>query len=274
LKKKKDWKHDVNMESEAVSVGRIVLTQNSPLEESLQRMSDAIFELTMRMSRMDDFVQNESLTIESEMTCKARSALRNMYPGYTIFEPLPMFPELQHFYVPENGQVITEFDGLFIVTDDPTYALPVQAVENPLTTEKDTYKTFFVVVEAKHALTSKSFRFKIEQIVKIQQAFKLARDIRDGLVSPDAVTPSFLWRMSTFRYADFEEEVHLFIGGPLIKSGTLEYITGIARQLWKEPQDLKMSEKRTVQQRYPIRTSIIYPQGYRYESRDVGDDFK
>lgn len=260
------------MSDASISIGRVVLTPNSPLEESLQRMSDAIFELTMRMSRMDDFVQNESLTIESEMAHKAKFALTELYPGYRVYEPLKMFPEMQHFYVPENGQVITEFDGLFIVTNDPTYTLPEQTQD--LVTSTHPSKTFFVIVESKHALTSKSFRFKIEQIVKIQQAFKLARDIKAGLVDGTTVTPSFLWRMSTFRYADFETEVHLFIGGPLIKSGTLDFITKTARQLWKSPQDIQMSEKRTVQQRFPIRTSIIYPQGQRYIALDVADDFE
>lgn len=247
------------------------MSSNMNFEESLKRMSDAIYELVLRVGRFEDFISNETFTIEQEISSKVKTTLQEQYPDYRILEPLKMFPEMEHFYVPNGCSTITQFDGLFIVTNDPTYDLP----EHDYDAEKpEGVKTYFVIVEGKHCLTSKQCRFKLEQVVKIQAAFELAREIKAGNADEKSVTPSFLARMNQFRFHEFEKEVHLFIGGPLLKSDTLVWLKGIGHQLLHDPKPFMISQSRTIPQMYPIRTSIVYPQGHRYTAADVENDYE
>lgn len=248
-----------------------VSSSNINFEESLKRMSDAIYELVLRVGRFEDYISNETITIEKEISSRVKSSLNEHYPGYRILEPLKMFPEMEHFYVPSGCSTITQFDGLFIVTNDPTYHLPDHdyEIEKP-----EGSKTYFVVVEGKHCLTSKQCRFKIEQICKIQESFRIARDIRKGLVDEKTVTPSFLARMKQFRFHELEEEIHLFIGSPVLKNDTWLFIKQIGREIWKNPKPFMISQTRTIPLEFPIRTSIVYPQGHRYVIADVEDDYK
>ena len=248
-----------------------VLSSSLTLEESLQRMSDAIYELVQRVSRFEDFISNETVGIEQEIAAKVKLTLQELYPGFRILEPLKMFPEMEYFYVPNGAATITQFDGLYIVTSDPTFDLPEHRLD--LTKTSDS-KTVLIIVEAKHALTGKQCRWKIEQVVKIQDAFQLARDIDNGVTDPSTVTPSFLARMNTFRYSDFSPEILLFVGGPQIKLGTVDFLRSVGKSLWLDPKPFMISQTRTVNQVFPIRTSIVYPHGHRYVAADVSDDFE
>lgn len=235
-------------------------------------MEDKIDEILEKVTKIKDFIDNEAQAIENEVNANVKDTLAMMYPEYTIINVLEELADIKIFFEPNSNDKITEFDGLFVATDDPSYK--IDAKESSIVPKAHNRQTFFVIVESKHTTTINKVNSKIEQITKIQRAFEMAREIADGTSSASSVTKSFMWRLRTYQIHNFEPEVHLLLGGPYITDSAKKYVEQIGETLWKTPKPIQVSKNKYIDVRSPIRISMVIPTGQRYSVRDVASAFE
>jgi hypothetical protein len=245
------------------------------INKSLETINKSLEIQQYTLLAHQDFINNESKAIEREINEKLDRFLSLKYPGYRIINILNDFPDMEFFYFPRTNKKLTQFDGLFIATNDDNYNPSYNTPENYIYNKPNGKKYILIVVEAKHALTSANFNKKLNLLTKVQECFDISRQIHQGLFqNVNELHKQFLFRNRVFQFYNLDPEIHWIIGGPYIEPFAADFIRRYGVQLWKRPQPIKLSDELTIEQKFPIKTSLILPQGNRYSIGDVEDNYK
>jgi hypothetical protein len=231
-----------------------------------------------RLDGLQAYQDKDAKSIEREVNQQVVKMLQRMYEGYHVIDVLSLDKSLEHFYLPSVPEELTQFDGFYVVTNDDSYNLVTEpyTMTGRYRQKPAGSKIIWVIVEAKHDITTKRVNRKLNQIVKIQKALETARKLRDGVVDEDTrdIPLAFVNRSIYLEYYNMEPEIHLVLGGPYLEKSAEDHIKHIGKQLWNDPKPIKVSNTNIIPQIYPIRTSLFVPQGNRYSFGDVSDDFK
>ena len=149
-----------------------------------------------------NYINNESDLIEKEINGHIRNYLAKdpKFLNYTIFDISNILKFLKE---PEiigdskdnfiNKKTITDFDGIFILTNDDKYVPPditdktlVRKTTTQLISGEKIKK--FVIVEAKHCLDNKQLQKKISQIERFQQYLEEARIYQEDYIKLNSTT--------------------------------------------------------------------------------------
>lgn len=206
-------------------------------EEFIKRLMAEEKERKAQEEDRQDYIKDEATGFEKEITLAVRSYLSNNVMGMRMYSSKGLPPFLFH---PTTSEILTDLDGVVIMTNDPvdeTFYDEIVSTQNmPLSnalarekyqyakslktssSSKNDVTTQFIVVEAKHYMTKDRVDKKLKQLEAIEEYLKYARTL------PNTVTPKFRKNVVHFRYDKFDENVQLFIGGPLWDKEALDAI--------------------------------------------------
>ena len=245
------------------------------VEERLSIVQTTVKNQGKTIDNHEAYQKKDAASVERDVNNFLVKMLQLKYPGYHVLNVLESYPSYKHFYEPNATDSLTEFDGLYVVTNDDSYNLLAERPSNSsFRTKSKSSKIIFVIVEAKHDVTTKRINRKIRQIVKIQEAFETARNIRSGNANTKGMKKDFLQRNYQAEYYNMEEEILFVIGGPYLEPNAEEHIKRIGRKLWKEPETIRLADRSVIEQKYPIRTCLMIPNGNRYSLGDVEEDYR
>ena len=254
------------------------LAPTKTIEERVGQLQNTVKNQEKRIVNLQAYKDKDAKSIEREVNQQVVKMLQLMYQGYHIIDVLALDRSLEHFYPPRVPQALTEFDGFYVVTNDDSYNLveTPYAKSGPYRQKTDGAKIIWVIVEAKHDITTTRVNKKLTQIVKIQEILETARKLRVGIDDEDTkdIPDAFVSRSHYLEYYNMEPEINLIFGGPYLEVSAENHIKRLGTQLWKDPKPIKLSNTKIIPQVYPIRTSLFVPQGNRYSYGDVSDDFK
>jgi hypothetical protein len=204
---------------------RIFITENMREQtSSIRSMNKTI----------NGYIKNEANIIEDEVNESLIPYFKKdeQFANYNIFEltkewgylNIPTIdPEYPTNYF-ANNKLITEFDGLYVISNDRTFFLS-DKYKRIKTMQKETNPVFkkFVVVEAKHSITTKDITRKIEQIQKFQNYLK----IDPGL---PGLTDDFKRKQDYYKLNEFSDEIILIFGSEHFAKTDIDYI----KKMYKE----------------------------------------
>ena len=208
-------------------------------EEFDRILDEKLAPINTRLTHIEGWIKRQDYGIENELTMTIKTYLQDKYRGFITVEPT-IFPKS---ISNTNGNDITEFDGILILTNDRTYAnslskyLPQSTGTISVNTE-----AFLIIVEAKQHVTTDKITKKIQQKEKIQ---KLINDINANIIP----MPKRLSKIGL----QYITKVGLFIGGIIIDKSGREYMR-------------KYSENDPL-------CGIIEPNGSRFSTNTAINDF-
>lgn len=172
-------------------------------DEKLDKKFDEKLDpLKKSIKKLVNWTQRQDESIEREMTSAMKSHLQEYYKGYITVEP-KIFPKE---VLKPDGTVLTEFDGIMILTNTKQYTdIVVPDKLNKSSSPKFSKDTelFVVIVEAKQHLTMAKVTRKIAQKESIEQYIK---DVQAGIIEAE---PS----LKRVMIDKFKPNVGLYIGG-------------------------------------------------------------
>lgn len=193
------------------------------------------------------YIDAEAKSVEEEISDLVRKELqKNLAPSWKIYEPFDAqyAPNFKHISFHDRNEHITEFDGLFIMSDDQDFEMVYRDdYENVAS------KYRMVIIEAKHNLKVAHIRTKIEQIKKIQQLFEFAKSLQQGDAIP--CTPLFKQMVKAYKLYAFSPDITLYFGGPNLDRSVVDFIKN-------EASDYQGAH---------ITVHIVQPSGNRYNIR-------
>lgn len=197
------------------------------------------------------------------------------FPGHILLTPTN-FPRV--FNDPRvPGEVITELDGVYILSSDPTtrgdnmelnIKLPVakelrhelasrakqlRVLEKGMkqvTIQPNTQPNHLVIVEAKHHVTRDKIMQKLEQMKQIEEYLKSARNLNDT-----TLLDKFKKSVALYGFDKYAPRVRLYIGGVLWDDDAVRYV-----------QELLDTEIKDY-------IGVVQPTGSRYGVYDVSNTF-
>jgi hypothetical protein len=245
------------------------------INTTLIKMNTTLSKQTLTLREHQNYIDKDAKSIENEINKRVEQLLETKFKGFRIIHILKEMAFFDKIYPYNSMAEITQFDGVYIITNDDNYEPSTDVAIDFIYNKPSNSKIYLVIVEAKHDITSSRFNDKLRQIVKIQETFEIARKITKGTFSEmDKVEKQFKWRNRVLQFYNFEFEIYLFIGGPYLEKNAEDFIKEHGNTLWKHPNKFKLSDNNYIDQKYPIRTFLILPQGKRYATADVADNYK
>lgn len=161
------------------------------LDEKLeQKLEQKLKPIRSQINEIVKWTQRQDKSLERELNDAVHKHFLSQNRGFIIVKPEKF---LKHF-MNENGIEITEFDGVFILTNIPKYTEEtiVKAGEGQI---------YLIIIECKQHVTNHKLTRKMKQK---QQIEKIMSDIRNGTIN---VKPEY----EQLKY--FEPQVGFYIGG-------------------------------------------------------------
>jgi hypothetical protein len=149
--------------------------------------------------------------------------------------------------------MLTEFDGLYFVTDDREYKMQYRDIPDKSESKK---AIKMIIIEVKHGCTASSLQRKIEQIKTIQQYIEYAKDYVNSNIDNN-LTSYFKTIVRAFQFDRFTKDIVLYFGGQRVDENVLTYVKN-------EKSNLDTNR---------IYVNIIYPSGNRYQIRRHDEDY-
>ena len=185
-------------------------------DEREERNKKIHAEMEIWRKKVIGFTQKDAKAIEREVTVALEPYLKKIVP-LCVFHPKSTFPKT--LYDPFSGKEITEFDGVYILTNNPEIIRKCTTDTSTDYTKK--YRTELVIVEAKHYVEIKHVVKKIKQMNAIRDYIKNAKIYMKWKSSPrfdrpelsQKYTERFKDQVSKNRW-DLFDDVHLFMGAP------------------------------------------------------------
>lgn len=180
------------------------------------------------------YTKNEADGIEDETNRMLIKFLLATFPEYNIFKldgwKTLQSPMIEDRKLSRNERSITEFDGLYVVSkDNDIYFLNSSLVSGDFqkNSNGDTTK-HFLILEAKHALTTALVDNKIKQMIEFQKYMELSYD-------PDKHTMEFRETLKDYKLSQFVgKHIYLFFASPLITMDTQNHIINNAQSWYKQ----------------------------------------
>lgn len=190
------------------------------------------------------FISNEATALEKETTAAVKRHLVQRFQDFTLLRP-DVFPKVFNHPL-NNGQVITELDGVFILSADPKTKedhltiginIPLQPETFHLLAERtkvlrglkkviaaqqpSTSANKLVIIEAKHRVTKDKIDLKLNQMKAIKQYLDWAKN------PPQGTLPKFNKNVEQFKFDKYDSDVLLFIGGVLWDDDAIAHINAL-----------------------------------------------
>lgn len=177
-----------------------------PIKQDILEIKKSVATLTDRVNELDNYKTHESRAIEYEITNRVKSSLNTRFEGFTITK----FP-LKRLFDPVTDNEITELDGAFLVSSKPTGTIPV--------------KSYLIIIEAKHFITTDKIETKLLQIYNIHNYLNFAKNIKNPNKQVH-VTPLFRKYVEQYNL-DQINDIYLYIGGPVWDTDTVKFCTDL-----------------------------------------------
>jgi hypothetical protein len=190
------------------------------LEAKLEaKLEDKLEPIRKNITKLINWTQRQDESIEREMTYAMKSHLQEHYKGYITIEPKIFPKDIKR----PDGTILTEFDGIMILTNFPDYykiVVPDKDKSNAaaVAIPKDV-ELFIIIVEAKQHLTSAKVTKKIAQKESIE---RYIRDVHAGVQQTDRA----LQRVMIER---FKPTVGMYIGGVDVDFSVKKNMTDYAK---------------------------------------------
>lgn len=180
---------------------------------------------------ISSYIKNEADLIEDEINKYIKKYLTNdpQFHSYNIFNLTKIWkylriPEISNIkpdpFINKTDNPITEFDGLYILTDNFEYypadseSLIIRKTKNNSTNSIRK----FVVVEAKHSITGDDINKKIKQMIIFQEYLKKAKKLENA-----NYTKEFIKKVQGLQLNEFSEEIILiFASDDMDESRTIQ----------------------------------------------------
>lgn len=175
---------------------------DAKLDEKLDEKLDKKFD--EKLKPIYNWIQRQDLMIEKEITRALQKHLEEHFTGFYTVAPT-VFPKTLRG---KDGSVITEFDGLFILTNNlqvSRWFAPIKGRERPPMASVFTPEViaYLVIVEAKQNVTVSKWNHKVKQMEIIEQL------IADSKKHPESIPKA----LSSLGLQYFMPTVGLYIGG-------------------------------------------------------------
>ncbi len=154
--------------------------------------------------------------------------LRKKFPDSNIYKVHNDWRRLQRNKIDEvnkcknrDERSITDFDGLYIVSNDDAYEIGVELVYNDAKRNNTLPKTYFlVVVEAKHGLTTTKVNKKIEQIKEFQNYIKESLNFLEDIYTKEYKDKVYVFQLQHF----IDGPIYLIFASPHMDEDCIQYI--------------------------------------------------
>ena len=185
------------------------------------------------------YTKNEADAIEDEINKKLPNILQRKFPGNNIFQikswkTLITNKKEEFIANARDTKEITEFDGLYIVSNDRDFDVndgdDVIYKSNSTKTVSNSVK-HFVVMEAKHAQNVKKVDTKINQMIKFQSYI---RDSKDLATNKSAYTKGFIMKAQCYQLDFIDKPMYLIFASPLMPDDVIIHINNISPELEKQ----------------------------------------
>lgn len=189
------------------------------------------------------YTKNEADSIEYEVNAKIAKYLVRKYSNHNVFELDWKILQKNTIAAMQNRdeRVITDFDGLFLISNDPTY--DTDTLISDLKSNLSGTENQFVVVEAKHDIDQRKVDKKIKQMVEFQKYINDAKAF-----SQFVHTQEFKRKIDFYSLDKVEPNIHFIFASPHIPKTCVDYIRSRAES-WKSQ---------------GINVAIMLPTGNRY----------
>jgi hypothetical protein len=184
-------------------------------------------------TNLGGYTGNEGKSIEEEVNMNVAKYLCKKFPQYSIFRP--QWNKLKKYKIADyqksvanDKKFITEFDGLYILTNDAEYYVSEPVKQRKVDVQVLNPTKQFVVVEAKHDLDNTKINKKIMQLKEFQQYLIAARDY-----NKDIHTQEFKEKIRNYSLTEFSSELKVIFASPHIPSTSIDYLCNNYEQ-WKE----------------------------------------
>jgi hypothetical protein len=210
------------------------------MSEFTRQMIQEIRDSTKSINKtIGNYINNESDLIEKEINGHIRNYLAKdpKFLKYTIFDITNIWKFLKEPEIIGNSKdnniinktTITDFDGIFILSNDDSYfplnindRTIVRLRKNSTTSSSEDKIKKFVIVEAKHCLDNAELKKKIEQIKRFQQYLEEARKYQQNT---DKYTLEFKNKVSSYKLNEFTTDIILIFGSEDMGKNQIELIT-------------------------------------------------
>lgn len=224
-----------------------------------------------KIANHDGFIRHEATAIEREVAYSVKHHLVKAFPGFTLLSPTN-FPRF--FNNPwKLGEVITELDGVYILSNDPEirgenveFTLtvpPTKELRHEIAERSRALKGLtvtatpgssiepnrLVIIEAKHHVTRSKIETKLNQMKLISQYLEWARD------PPQDAVPKFKKNVEAFGFNKYSTRVYLYIGGVYWEEDAVQYVQQLLNTDVKEF------------------IGVAWPSGMRYDVFDMSNMF-
>lgn len=214
---------------------------------------------------LNGYTKNEATAIEEEVNIKVSNLLKRKFSNFNIYS-VDTWKTLQKNKITDmdnkvrDKKSITEFDGLFIVSNDPEYysdnlihKMSNASIFQNTNTGKLTQKQF-VVVESKHDLDFGKVNHKISQMITFKNYIEESLN-----PDPKIYTKEFIKRANFHELPGFiGSDLYLIFASPYIPNSCIDMIKANAIS-WV--------------QNHRIHVGFMRPSGNRYNIAWVDDNF-
>ena len=231
-----DWNDFKQYMAEYIQGSQKLFDQNN---REIQKTSKDIQKYVEKLHEaFGGYTKNEADSLEEQVNKRVFMVLQNKFPNANIFQ-LKTLKFLMKNKIDEihgKDRTITEFDGLFIASNDVTYDLN-QEVEN-LVHRKNNAKSrssdntkYIIVVESKHSISIRKITDKVNKMIEFKSQMDEAFNLN---VQPKNIyTMGFYALCDYLKLADFQDKplYHVF-ASPYIKDDDKTFIRKNA-DTWK-----------------------------------------
>lgn len=211
---------------------------------------------------LNGYIKNEATAIEVEVNKKVANFLKRKFLNYNIFSKEHWKTLQKNKIVDVNNKLrdknsITEFDGLFVVSNDPDYFSDnwLHRMSSANTKKNNNKKqTHFIVVESKHALDAEKVNRKIAQMIEFQKYI-----VESANPDPKIHTKEYRNKIVSHYLPEFiGMDLYLIFASPYLSDSCKDYIKNNAL-FWLE--------------KHKIHVAYMKPSGNRYSIAWIDDNF-
>ena len=178
------------------------------MDNRLDKVDNRLDKVDNRLDKMHESVINvinwtkrQDYCIEAEINHALKKHLVQVKYGFLTLKNPSRFPKK---ICDRNGEEITEFDGIVVLTDSPEFSKYLAGKASKDTVNnKDTINAYIIVVEAKQNLTLAKLKTKIKQRNSIMQLLKFYKQHPSRMPSD----------LENIMFDRFSLTVGLYIGG-------------------------------------------------------------
>jgi hypothetical protein len=238
--------------------------ERNKADREYERLRKEVKEELKKLSiHVNGFIGAEGKSIEEEVDKKVPKYLKRKFSNCNIYKVHDDWQHLQKNQIDEIKNIknrheksITEFDGLYIVSNDVNYEIGSPLVHQgaKINTNTSSKQYIFVVVEAKYNLNTTKVNTKIAQIKTFQEYIAQSVNSEENIYTKEFKDKVYLYQLPLF----INQPIYLIFASPHMDSHCIENIKNEASSLMDNG----------------ISTAYMIPTGNRYSISFADEDFE